>query len=103
MGEHRRDRLQISFVVEDALLRPGVPGAAGGRRVDEAAAAVWPELAADDGPALVGVAPDVRDQFLQGVAAGMGVAGDGRAALPAEELVDRHPGLFALDVPEGDI
>ena len=33
----------------------------------------------------------------------MGVAGNRVAALAAQELVDRHAGLLALDVPERDV
>ena len=69
----------------------------------KAPTAIATALATDVGNALLAVLLDVVAQLLQVTAIGMAINRYPFAAFAAEQLVQRHVGLLALDVPQGHV
>ncbi len=96
--EHRDDGAGVAVRIVVCALRGALRGEFPGGLPSVAA-----PLDADVAQALRHEAADFLGQLVERRSVGMSVCRGGLAALSAEELVHRHPGHLALDVPEGHV
>src|SRR5438552_14638149 len=98
MGEQRRDLNHVRRRLE--YVRRRQSHAAWRDLVDHARAAIRPRLRTDR---LVTALDEAANHLLDGnrvLTVGMAVDHRAFTGTSAQELIDRHPGLFALDVPQ---
>ena len=99
--KHCRNGFEIGLVVKGRRIRPGVFRF--DRVVQKTATAIPAQLAADHRPALIDIALDIVDQCLVILTAGMRITRHRRTTSTAQQIIDRHAGLLALDIPQRHI
>ena len=98
MPEELRDRVDVRFLIERFAAETRFRAAAFPRR-DETAAAIPAHLDADVSESLLHPTPRALDAGVERRSPGMCVERNGFAGLAAEQLIDRHVGALAFDVP----